>query len=161
MGREIERKYLVRDESWRRDADQGVRYRQGYLSLEPGRSVRVRQAGDLGFLTIKGPSEGAGRDEFEYPIPLADAEHLLNRLCIQPLIEKTRYTIQHSGWKWEIDEFAGENRGLIVAEIEIPDERQTFDKPGWAGEEVTHDRRYYNSQLVLHPYPEWAPPRSE
>ncbi len=161
MGREIERKYLVRDDSWRESAGAGERYRQGYLSLEPGRSVRIRQAGDKAFITIKGPSDGAGRDEFEYPIPFEDAGYLLKHLCVQPLIEKTRYIVEHSGWKWEVDTFEGENRGLIVAEIELPAADQQFDVPDWAGPEVTSDRRYYNARLVQHPYSTWAPARSE
>lgn len=161
MGREVERKFLIADDTWRQAADRGVRYRQGYLSLEAGRSVRIRQAGDHGFVTIKGRSEGAGRDEFEYPIPLADAQHLLEHLCIQPLIEKTRYMVCYGGWKWEIDEFDGENRGLTVAEIELPDERQPFPRPAWIAEEVTGDARYYNAHLVQHPYSSWAPSRSE
>src|SRR5450755_1149382 len=109
MGREIERKFLVRNDIWRKHAGPGVPYRQGYLSFDPDRSVRVRIAGDQGFLTIKGKSEGTGRDEFEYSIPPGDARQLLDRLCVPPLIEKTRYVIKRDLVKWEIDEFAGEN----------------------------------------------------
>jgi len=136
MAREIEHKYLVRNGSWRR-AVQGTPYRQGYLSLDPERSVRVRLGGGKAFLTVKGKSEGPARDEFEYPIPVADAEHMLEALCIQPLIEKTRYTIAHGTLKWEVDEFAGENEGLTIAEVEIEHEGQEIAKPGWVGEDVT------------------------
>jgi len=155
MGREIERKYLIRSNAWRAAAGTGTAYRQGYLSLDPERSVRVRMAGDRGFLTIKGKSEGAGRDEFEYSIPAADARQMLDRLCVPPTIEKTRYVVRANGLKWEIDDFAGENRGLIVAEVELEDERQEIVKPEWLGDEVTADARYYNLNLVGRPYSQW------
>lgn len=156
MGREIERKFLVRNDNWRAEAGHGVPYRQGYLSTEPKHSVRVRIAAERAFLTIKGPSSGAARDEFEYPIPVGDAAELLDRLCVQPLIEKTRYVVHHAGLKWEIDEFRGANQGLIVAELELKTADQEFAKPDWAAEEVTGDPRYYNLHLVKHPYSEWG-----
>ena len=156
MAREIERKYRVKHDGWRREAGSGLRYRQGYLSLDPERSVRVRAGGGKAYITIKGKSEGAGRDEFEYAIPGGDAEELLARLAIHPLIEKTRYDIRAGDLKWEIDEFHALNRGLVIAEIELPEEQHEFAKPDWLGEEVTDDPRYYNLNLVAHPYAEWG-----
>ncbi|HLJ18426.1 MAG TPA: CYTH domain-containing protein [Bryobacteraceae bacterium] len=155
MGREIERKYLVKDESWRRHAGKGVPYTQGYLSLDSDCSVRVRIAGAKAFLTIKGKSEGAGRDEFEYAIPKKDAEQILARLCIKPLIEKTRYVIRDGKHEWEIDEFSARNRGLVIAELELDEENEKIHKPEWLGEEVTGQPRYFNLSLVRHPYSEW------
>lgn len=153
MGREIERKFLVTGDGWRRSA--GVEFRQGYLSTVKERSVRVRLAGGRGTLTIKGASEGAARAEYEYEIPPGDAAELLDRLCERPLIEKRRTTLDHAGLTWEVDEFLGENEGLIVAEIELRSEDQEFDRPGWVGAEVTEDARYFNANLVRHPYREW------
>lgn len=155
MPREIERKYLVVGEGWRETAGAGVSYRQGYLSLDPDRSVRVRLAGGKAFLTIKGRSEGAGRDEFEYSIPPEDAGHMLQQLCLQPVIEKKRFRLPAGSLTWEIDEFGGENQGLIVAEIEIPNDEHSIPKPDWVGREVTGDPRYYNLHLVGHPYSQW------
>ncbi len=154
MGTEIERKFLVRDESWRRGAA-GTRYRQGYLCNSEGVTVRVRTAGELGFLTIKGPSDGAARAEYEYEIPARDAEELLDTLCERPLIEKLRYRVAHAGLVWEIDEFLGENQGLIVAELELERADQPFALPPWAGEEVTGDPRYFNASLVRCPFTSW------
>ena len=153
MGVEIERKFLVVDESWR-GCGVATAYRQGYLSREAGRTVRIRRAGEHAFITIKGVTTGASRAEYEYEIPVADAEELL-AMCIPPLIDKTRTVIVHEGHKWEVDEFHGENAGLVVAEIELPREDTDFVRPPWVGEEVTHDRRYYNSALVAHPYTKW------
>jgi adenylate cyclase len=127
---------------------------QGYLSREPERTVRVRLDGAAGFLTIKGKNAGASRAEFEYPIPLADAEALL-QLCLPPLVDKTRYEVVVDGKRWEIDEFAGANAPLIVAELELGSEAETFTSPPWLGQEVTHDPRYYNSQLAVTPYSLW------
>ena len=155
MPREIERKFLLKNDNWRKAAEPGIPYRQGYLCMEPERSVRVRVAGDRAFLTIKGKSEGAGRDEFEYPIPKEDAEHLLGDLCVKPLIEKTRYIVRDERLKWEIDEFGGENRGLVFVEVELKDEGEKIAKPDWVGEEVTGDPRYYNLNLVMNAYSKW------
>lgn len=152
MAHEIERKFLVTGDGWR--AGHPTKYVQGYLSRSPGRTVRVRQAGDQAFLTIKGKSSGVSRLEFEYPIPVSDAG-ILMKLCDGPLIEKTRTVIEYEGKKWEIDEFHGDNAGLIVAEIELISEDEAFALPPWIGLEVSHDRRYYNSQLSRHPYNEW------
>lgn len=154
MGTEIERKFLVVGEDWRAEAD-GILYRQGYLSVEPERTVRVRLAGDKGYLTIKGLSHGATRAEFEFPIPAAEAGEMLDTLCLRPLIEKTRYRISHADLIWEVDEFHGDNAGLIMAEVELDDEKQDVPLPGWAGREVTGDKRYYNAQLVENPYTSW------
>lgn len=154
MALEIERKYLVVGEAWRQDAS-SVPYRQGYLATEPERNVRVRLAGPKAKLTIKGKAEGIARIELEYSIPVEDAETMLDRLCHQPLIEKVRHTVDHEGHEWVIDEFAGVNQGLIVAEIELEAEDQDFPLPPWAGEEVTHDPRYLNANLVSKPYSAW------
>lgn len=154
MAKEIERKFLVTGDAWREKAA-GTRYRQGYLSSHPERTVRVRIAGRKGFLTIKGPSRGATRDEFEYPIPLADAEALLTQLCERPLIEKTRFQVRYKGLTWEIDVFEGENRGLVVAEVELKSEDQAVPVPPWIGREVTDDARYFNSNLAKRPFRRW------
>jgi len=152
MAIEIERKFLVVGDAWR--AAPAVFYSQGYLNRDKERTVRVRIAGDEAFLTIKGVSLGASRAEFEYPIPLWDARDLL-ALCEQPLIEKNRCKILHEGFVWEVDEFLGENLGLVVAEIELPSEDTVFAKPDWVGEEVTADTRYFNSNLSRTPYNCW------
>jgi adenylate cyclase len=154
MAKEIERKFLVRDNTWR-GRDGGKRYRQGYLSIAKERTVRVRTTGDKGFITIKGMSVGATRSEYEYEIPLADANEMLDRLCERPLIEKTRYRVSHEGLAWEIDEFEGENRGLIIAEVELKDETKSVTLPGWIGQEVTGDPRYFNANLVANPFSQW------
>lgn len=154
MGIEIERKFLVRGKPWT-DLE-GTAYRQGYLTSGPERTVRVRIAGDHGYLTIKGPSAGASRDEFEYPIPLPDAEQLLKRLCPKPQIEKVRYLIEHAGMTWEVDVFAGENAGLVIAEVELETADQTIELPAWAGREVTGDKRFFNAYLSRHPFLTWA-----
>lgn len=152
MAIEIERKFLVVGDAWR--AAPAVFYSQGYLNRDKTRTVRVRIAGDEAFLTIKGLSEGARRAEFEYPIPLWDARELL-ALCEQPLIEKNRRKILHEGFIWEVDEFLGENLGLVVAEIELPAEDTTFALPDWVGKEVTDDARYFNSSLSRTPFTCW------
>lgn len=154
MGKEIERKFLVKDDTWRGQAE-SKRYRQGYLSTVKERTVRVRTAGDKGFITVKGITVGATRSEYEYEIPLADANEMLDRLCERPLVEKTRYRIPHDGAVWEVDEFEGDNRGLITAEVELKDEHQWVTLPGWIGQEVTGDPRYYNANLVAKPYTTW------
>ncbi|MBC8393233.1 MAG: CYTH domain-containing protein [Deltaproteobacteria bacterium] len=152
MGKEIERKFLIKGDAWRRA--EGIAYRQGYLSSVKERTVRVRTARDKGYLTIKGIAAGATRVEFEYEIPRKDADQLL-AMCEQPLIEKNRHTLEHNGFIWEVDEFFGKNSGLIVAEIELQSESQAFLKPDWVGEEVTEDTRYFNSNLIKNPYTAW------
>lgn len=154
MGVEIERKFLVRDQRWKSLAP-GVLLRQGYLSSTPERVVRVRIEGERALLTIKGRNVGAARGEWEYPIPLFDAQTFLDELCERPIIEKYRYRIPWHGLVWEVDEFLGENAGLVVAEIELHSEQQVFEKPAWVGEEVTYDPRYYNANLLRHPYSRW------
>ena len=154
MGKEIERKYLISDDSWRKDS-YGTTYRQGYLSTVKERTVRVRTINEKGFLTIKGITIGATRIEFEYEIPSAEANEMLDDLCEKPIIEKTRYKIPHAGLTWEVDEFTGVNQGLIVAEVELESEDQAIDKPLWAGEEVSGDPRYFNANLIANPYTTW------
>ncbi|MBW1637428.1 MAG: CYTH domain-containing protein [Deltaproteobacteria bacterium] len=154
MSTEIEKKFLVTSEKWRGLAP-GKHYSQGYLSREKETTVRVRIINDQGFITVKGAVKGETRPEFEYEIPLQDARELLSKLCHKPLIEKTRYKIPFGEFIWEVDEFAGENKGLIFAEIELNYEGQEFSKPDWIGEEVTGDPRYYNASLVTNPYRDW------
>ncbi|MDD2463634.1 MAG: CYTH domain-containing protein [Desulfobulbus sp.] len=154
MAQEIERKFLLANDQWR-SLVQGVQYRQGYLHADRTCTVRVRIAGKKGFLTIKGATVGIGRNEYEYPIPLDEARAMLDELCPHPQIEKIRYTIPFAGFTWEVDEFFGENQGLIVAEIELEHEEQSFDKPTWVGEEVTGDKRYYNAALCKNPFSLW------
>lgn len=154
MGREIERKFLVKeDDGWR--SESGKVYRQGYLSTVKERTVRVRTIDDEGYLTVKGITRGATRREYEYEIPVDDATEMLDDLCERPLIEKKRRKIEYDGLTWEVDEFFGENEGLILAEVELEDEDQDFNKPEWIGVEVTDDPRYFNANLVDHPYSEW------
>ena len=155
MGREIERKFLVRNDAWREGAT-ATRFRQGFLSTHPDRTVRVRVAGTQAWLTIKGRNVGARRAEYEYEIPQSDAEQMLDALCEQPLVEKTRYVLVVSGDTWEVDVFEGVNEGLVVAEIELASEAQTFVRPDWLGAEVTEDPRYFNSNLVSRPFTTWS-----
>ena len=154
MANEIERKFLLKNDTWR-GQEKGKRYRQGYLSIVKERTVRVRTAGDKGFLTVKGITVGASRPEYEYKIPLKDANEMLDQLCERPLIEKTRYRISHAGLVWEVDEFEGDNRGLVTAEVELKDEHQSVTLPDWVGEEVTGDPRYFNANLVAKPFTQW------
>lgn len=154
MAKEIERKFLVVGDAWKELA-QGVHYRQGYLNSMKERTIRIRTVGDKAFMTVKGPTVGVTRLEFEYPIPFEDCVTMLEHLAEQPIIEKTRYKIPMGEFVWEIDEFHGVNEGLIVAEIELKSEDQAFEKPTWIGEEVSGDPRYYNSMLVAHPYSTW------
>jgi CYTH domain-containing protein len=154
MGEEIERKFRVTGQAWR--AGRGKEYRQGYLSTDKERTIRVRTAGEEAWLTIKGITRGATRSEYEYAIPLDEARELLDELCLRPLIEKRRYRVGHEGQVWEVDEFFGDNEGLVVAEIELEREDQPFARPEWLGEEVTGDPRYYNVNLVDHPFKDWS-----
>lgn len=156
MGIEIERKLLVVDDSWREAASAGMRYRQGYLSTDPRNSVRVRVCGDRAWLNVKSTTVGVTRREYEYEIPSADAHAILEELCVKPLIEKTRFIVEHDGLAWEVDVFEGDNAGLVVAEIELEAADDEFALPAWAGEDVSADPRYYNQRLVEHPYSRWA-----
>ncbi|MDR2892431.1 MAG: CYTH domain-containing protein [Deltaproteobacteria bacterium] len=181
MAIEIERKFLLKNDDWRRGADgkdiHGLELRQGYLcQSKSGATVRVRQAGDRAFLTIKGPAGKSGlpaktdqgmnenanapgcdfsRSEYEYEIPLADCRAMLNELAEKPIIEKTRYLVEDHGMTWEVDEFHGENAGLILAELELESADQPYHRPDWLGEEVTGDPRYINANLVRNPYSKW------
>jgi len=154
MAQEIEKKFLLKNDDWR-GLDEGKDYCQGYLSDTKGKTVRVRIIGERGILTIKGPSEGSTRLEFEYDIPIADAKEMLDKLCNKPLIEKRRYKIAYEGFIWEVDEFEGDNKGLAFAEIELEHEDQKFEIPSWIGGEVTGDPKYYNANLVHYPYSKW------
>ena len=153
MAKEIEKKFLLKNDNWRKNAI-GTFYRQGYLSSQKEHTVRIRISGEEAFLTIKGPSQGASRLEFEYSIPASDANEIM-ALCKKPIIEKTRYIVFHNGLKWEIDEFEGINKGLLLAELELKHENQSFDLPDWAGEEVTGNPDYYNANLVKKPFSTW------
>jgi adenylate cyclase len=154
MATEIERKFLVKDDGWR-GLGTGSHYRQGYLSTDPERTVRERVAAGKGYLTIKGKTMNAARSEYEYAIPVQDAEAILDELCERPLIEKTRYRIDHEGLVWEVDEFEGENAGLVIAEVELASADQMVVLPAWVGEEVTADPRYYNANLIANPFSRW------
>ena len=155
MATEIERKFLVNGDLWR-SLGTGESYKQGYIPTQDQTAVRVRIVGDRAYLTIKGKNQGMVRAEFEYPIPLDDAEMMLVTLCRPPLIEKIRYRIPQGDLIWEVDEFSGENQGLILAEVELQSEHQAIAIPTWIGQEVTADPRYYNSNLVNHPYQCWS-----
>lgn len=150
MPDEIERKFLVIGDEWKTAPHKP--YTQGYLSRQP--TVRVRRTGDKAFITIKGETQGVTRKEFEYAIPTGDAEELF-KLCIGPLIEKTRFVVEHGGKKWEVDEFHGDNAGLVVAEIELKSEDEAFEKPQWLGREVSDDARYCNASLSERPFKDW------
>lgn len=155
MGQEIERKFLVTSDAWRA-LGEVVFMRQGYIVAEPLRTVRVRVAGDRGWLTVKGISIGASRLEFEYPIPVKDAVDMLDGFCDQPLMEKRRTRIPIGEVTWEVDEFLGDNAGLVVAEVELKHADQQITLPAWIGAEVTGDPRYYNSHLLAHPFNRWS-----
>lgn len=155
MAQEIERKFLVTGNQWKTLAT-GIVYRQGYLSRARQRTVRVRTIGNKGFIAVKGVTIGASRLEFEYEIPFEDCCQMLDVLAQKPLIVKKRYSIPFAGLVWEVDDFSGDNEGLVIAEVELESEDQSYVKPDWAGQEVTGDSRYYNSNLVAYPYKLWA-----
>lgn len=153
---EVERKFLVDHSIWKKvKKPRGQLYIQGYLCIDENMTIRVRIAGAFGFITIKGKSVNFSRPEFEYPIPVAEAKEIL-RLFTKNLIEKTRFKIAYKKYLWEVDEFHGENTGLILAEIELRGENDVFERPNWVGVEVTGNQRYNNSYLYLHPYEAWA-----
>lgn len=156
MAIEIEHKFLLASDDWRKLVSHSVKYRQGYLSSQPTSSIRVRISDDHAWLNIKSATIGTQRHEYEYEIPLTDANEILNTLCRKPLIEKTRHFVTDDANVWEIDEFEGDNLGLIVAEIELDEAGQFFAKPPWLGKEVTGDLRYYNNNLARQPYSEWC-----
>lgn len=154
MGFEIEKKFLLKNKSWKSEVYKSIHIKQGYLSSEIERTVRIRVTDNEGLITIKGKTENLTRAEFEYKIPISDAIELLV-LCESPLIEKTRYLIKRQEVVWEVDEFLGANSGLIVAEVELCDENQSLDLPDWIGEEVSMDPKYYNSALIANPFMNW------
>ena len=177
MGKEIERKFLVRSDKFIEDAaiaagitlcskeTAGKKYRQGYIPTLNGMTVRIRIAGDKGFITMKDKAVNFSRHEYEYEIPLKDAEEMIDIMCVKPLIEKRRYVIpttSHDGQPlhWEVDVFEGDNKGLTVAEIELPSEETLFDLPEWIGTEVTGQKQYYNSHLINNPYKNWKQDQS-
>lgn len=161
MAREIERKFLLKNDNWRNSVKLKTRFMQGYLNQieknDSKSSIRVRIEGEQANINIKSLEIGISRDEFEYPIKLTDAEYMLENLAVGPIVEKMRYLVDFAGLTWEIDEFFGDNAGLVVAEVELDDEQQTFSRPDWVGVEVTHDVKYYNISLSKHPYKEWKP----
>jgi adenylate cyclase len=153
---EIERKFLVAGDGWRVAAGAGIRYEQGYISSGQEKiTVRVRLAGDRGFLTLKGPTKGISRSEMEYEIPVEEAKYMLEHFCEDRVVSKTRHLLEINGLRWEIDEFSKKNRGLIVAEIELEAEDQPFEKPDWLGKEVSFDPRYFNASLARNPFVDW------
>lgn len=158
MGREIERKFLVVNDTWKANATSSTPFRQGYLSRDPLREVRVRTEGDEAVMTVKGKtSDPKVRSEFQYPVPLDDARSMLQNQCLPGIIEKTRYTVPHEqGLTFEIDVYGGKNAGLVVAEVELSHEGQEFTRPAWLGEEVTSDKRYKNAALSETPYTTWG-----
>jgi adenylate cyclase len=155
MAREIERKYTLLSDAWRASVTHSIDFHQGYLNRLETCSVRVRLEGDRANLNIKSAEIGLSRDEYEYPIPLADAKKMLSDLCVGPTLEKVRHFVPWGELMWEIDEFKGENEGLIVAEIELPCESSKIELPAWIGDEVTQDIRYYNVNLIQHPFKSW------
>lgn len=154
MPSEIERKFLVTSDEYKKSTP-GIFIRQGFISNTLGRVVRVRIYGEEAYLTVKGIQKGITRSEFEYKIPIADAKEMLEKICLKPTIEKHRYRIEYEGMTWEVDEFHGDNEGLLLAEIELESEDQPFVKPSWVGDEVTDDSRYYNVNLIKNPYKNW------
>lgn len=153
-GIEIERKFFIDIDSWQPKHD-GTSIRQGYLSVDKERTVRVRQKGERGYITVKGATKGFSRVELEYEIPVQDAIQMLDSLCLRPLVEKTRYVEEHEGQKWEIDVFHGDNDGLVIAEAELSSEEQELLLPKWITKEITGDKRFYNSYLSQVPYSQW------
>lgn len=154
MAKEIERKFLVKNDNFKNNSV-AVLFRQGYLSTDIDRVVRVRIEGNQAKLTIKGKNSGMTRDEFEYEIPVDQAKELLDKLCLKPIIEKYRYKVEVDNLIWEVDQFMGDNEGLIIAEVEVPSEDYRFDIPEWIDKEVTGIERYYNSYISQHPYKNW------
>jgi CYTH domain-containing protein len=159
VAREIERKFLVSGDNWRNGAPNVV-YRQGYLGAGENAvcTVRVRVAGGNAWLTIKGPAAAGARDEYEYPIPTADAEEMLARLCPGGRVEKIRHRVPYAGHVWEVDEFIGDNAPLVIAEVELDSIDAEISLPPWVGREVTEDPRYTNAALALKPYSRWRHP---
>ena len=155
MAIEIERKFLLLNSDWRKEIYDQQKISQGYLSSNPDRTVRIRISDQKGIITIKGKSHGTSRAEYEYEIPLKDAEELIG-LCEKPTIEKTRYLVSYESKLWEIDEFEGDNNGLIVAEVELENESEKPMLPSWIGKEVSSEKRFFNASLIKYPYSEWT-----
>jgi len=157
MAKEIERKFLVKSDTWKKNTLlKKVNIKQGYLAKNKGQQVRVRVEDNKATLTIKGKAKGIARDEFEYEIPRVDGEAMLAGLCSGAIVEKIRHEVPHGAHVWEVDVFEGANRGLVVAEVELADEDESFLRPEWLGEEVSGDARYYNVSLARHPYGDWS-----
>lgn len=152
---EIERKFLLANDDWRDEVLRSSRIRQGYLGQLDKASVRIRVAGDRANINVKSATLGMRRMEYEYEIPLSEAEEMLDQLCEQPQVDKTRFIVERGSHVWEIDEFYADNAGLTVAEVELNSETEAFEKPVWLGEEVTEDPRYYNVNLIKHPFKNW------
>lgn len=152
---EIERKYLLKHDGWRQHIQHSARIRQGYLGAMARASVRIRIEGDKANINIKSAELSLRRMEYEYAIPVDEANEMLDKLCESPQIDKFRHLVKQGAHTWEIDEFCGDNAGLIVAEIELTAEDEVFELPSWAGEDVTQDPRYYNVNLVKHPFNSW------
>lgn len=155
MAEEIERKFLVRDDNWRRGVQRSAYYRQGYLAVNDACAVRVRLQDDKAWLTIKNATLDVRRQEYEYAIPVTDAREMLDTLCVGATVSKTRYFVEHESDLWEVDVFDGDNDGLVLAELELAEVDQTFSRPDWLGEEVSGDPRYLNSALAVRPYSSW------
>ena len=156
MATEIERKFLVLNDDWRGIVESDMQIIQAYLTSDEFSSTRIRIQGDKANINIKSATLGITRTEFEYAIPVDDDQLMIDNLCIKPVIEKTRYIVKHMQHRWEIDVFSGNNKGLIVAEIELSSPDESFEKPSWIGEEVSNDARYYNVCLVKTPYKTWT-----
>jgi adenylate cyclase len=155
MATEIERKFLLASDDWRREVTEHTDLVQGYLSRSPNSAIRVRIKGEQAHLNIKHTLDGIHRLEYEYPIPIEDAREMLERVALRPLIDKTRHHVRRGRHLWEIDEFHGDNAGLVVAEVELSAADEDFERPAWLGKEVSDDARYYNSNLSEHPYSRW------
>ena len=155
MGTEIERKFLVDPKGAWRESEKHLICKQGYISTKSTCSMRIRIMGERGFLTMKTKREGIQRDEFEYEIPVADAQHMLDHYCDSSIVQKIRHYIRHAGMLWEIDEFKGDNEGLIMAEVELESIDQEITTPDWAIKEVSGDPRYFNAMLAKFPFKEW------
>ncbi len=154
MAQEIERKFLLKNNDWKKEVERSYAIRQGYLSLDPKRTVRIRIKDRKGIITIKGKTQGISRAEYEYEIPIQDAKELIE-LCHSPIIHKIRYIVPYKNLGWEIDIFQDENQGLVLAEVELESEEQEVFLPPWIGEEVTDDMKYYNANLINLPFTKW------
>ncbi len=155
MALEIEHKFLIKNNNWQKSVSKSTEYKQGYLTSDKNRSIRIRTSDNTAWLNIKSATIGTHRQEYEYEIPLNEGIEILNNLCEKPLIEKTRHLVHYKQHTWEIDVFSGDNNGLIVAEIELSKIGEYFEKPEWLAEEVTEDLRYYNNSLCKNPYKNW------